>query len=162
DNEPQPRADSEIEILVPTELRRRIALAGREISIGRDPKCAIRLDFPDLSRVHARIYSEGDAWLVEDCGSRNGITVNGETTGRRELSDGDLVKLGHTVLRFNGKRRAVSTSALANVKKLLEVSVAISSSLVLDEVLERIIDSVAAVTAAERTFLMLANPAGEL
>jgi HD-GYP domain-containing protein (c-di-GMP phosphodiesterase class II) len=151
-----------LEILQPAGLQRRIPLDRGEFRIGRDAACALRLDFPDVSRAHARIYQQGKHWLVEDSGSRNGVWVNGERIGRKQLGDGDLVKIGATLIRFNGERRALSSSDMENVEQLLEISRAISSSLVPEEVLERIIDSVAGISGAERAFLMLSSEGGEL
>src|SRR5438093_2515250 len=126
-----------LEILQPAGLQRRIPLGG-EFCIGRDAACTLRLDFPDISRVHARIYQNGQHWLVEDCGSRNGVWVNGERVGRKQLGDGDLVKVGSTLIRFNGERGALTSSDMEKIQKFLEISRAISSSLVPEEVLKRI------------------------
>src|SRR5207249_548184 len=119
-------------------------------------------DFPDVSRMHARIYQQGQHWVVEDCGSRNGVWVNGDRIGRKQLGDGDLVKIGTTLIRFNGERRALSASDMENVEQLLEISRAISTSLGPEGDLERSIDSVAGHSGAERAFLMLFSEGGEL
>ena len=153
-------AQVSLEILQPAGLQRRIPLDRGDFCIGRDAACTLRLDFPDVSRMHARIYEEGRHWLVEDCGSRNGVWVNGVRIGRKQLGDGDLLKVGATVIRFSGERRALSSSDMENVEQLLEISKAISSSLVPEEVLDRIIDSVAGISGAERAFLMLFSEGG--
>ena len=61
-----------------------------------------------VSRKHARIYRQGEQFLVEDLGSVNGTIVNSVTGGSirlnakspRVLSAGDELKLGGTVLQF--------------------------------------------------------------
>lgn len=70
--------------------------------VGRAPACEVCLDYdPYLSSEHARIVREGDGFLVEDLGSRNGTLVNwrrlekGET---RALHMGDLLGVGRSVL----------------------------------------------------------------
>jgi HD-GYP domain-containing protein (c-di-GMP phosphodiesterase class II) len=151
-----------IEILQPAGMQRRIPLDGSEFCIGRDAACTLRLDFPDISRVHARIYHDGQNWLIEDCGSRNGVWINGERVGRRQLEDGDLVKVGSTLIRFNDDRGGLTSSDMEKVQKFLEISRAISSSLIPEEVLKRIMDSVADISGAERAFLMLFSETGEL
>ncbi|MBI5502436.1 MAG: diguanylate cyclase [Deltaproteobacteria bacterium] len=72
-----------------------------EITIGRDPGCDVRLGDDGISRRHVRIVADGPAWAVEDVGSTNGTTVNGERLeGRHALAEGDRVLIGHTVLKF--------------------------------------------------------------
>jgi predicted component of type VI protein secretion system len=56
-----------------------------------------------VSRVHATLECAGGAWLVADDGlSRNGTWVNGERlSGRRRLTDGDVITLGTTTIAFH-------------------------------------------------------------
>jgi putative nucleotidyltransferase with HDIG domain len=158
----EPKIESNLEIVQPPELKRTISLDGKDISIGRDAGCDLHLDFPDISRNHARIFLREGRWLVEDCASKVGVLVNGERIGRRELSDGDLIKIGGIVLRHNGDKNGLSNCDVSHLHNLLEATRTISSSLVPEEVLERITDSVAAITGAERAFLMLVSENGEL
>jgi serine/threonine-protein kinase len=61
-----------------------------------------------VSRKHARIYRQGEQFLIEDLGSVNGTVINSVTGGSirlnakspRVLSAGDELKLGGTVLQF--------------------------------------------------------------
>jgi len=66
-----------------------------ETLVGRGTECGIRLPSTRVSRVHARVWAEGERVLVEDVGSKNGTWVNGE---RREgpalLDEGDEVLFG--------------------------------------------------------------------
>lgn len=139
-----------------------VQLDGKDISIGRDAGCDLRLDLTDISRNHVRIFLREGRWLVEDYGSEQGVLVNGERVGRRELSDGDLIKIGGIVLRYNGDGHGLSKRDVSHLHNLIEATRTISSSMVPEEVLERITDSVAAITGAERAFLMLVHENGEL
>ncbi len=76
------------------------ALAKDIVTIGRDEKCAIRLNVEGVSRNHAQLFVEGGGWLVTDLMSTNGTLVNGEKVEQRALSDGDLLKIGDVVLVF--------------------------------------------------------------
>ncbi len=87
------------------------------VLIGRtDPQTGI---FPEIdltmydpetkvSRRHARIYREGEKYLVEDLGSVNGTVLNSpsgnsqrlNTRTPRVLTTGDELKVGSTILRF--------------------------------------------------------------
>jgi len=57
-----------------------------------------------VSRRHARIWREGDAFLVEDLGSVNGTVINDiirlQPRQPRTLDSGDRIKLGETTLHF--------------------------------------------------------------
>ncbi|MFY9553795.1 MAG: protein kinase [Blastocatellia bacterium] len=61
-----------------------------------------------VSRKHARIYRQGEQFLIEDLGSVNGTIVNSVTGGSirlnakspRVLSPGDELRLGGTTLQF--------------------------------------------------------------
>jgi serine/threonine protein kinase len=57
-----------------------------------------------VSRRHARIWREGEAFMVEDLGSVNGTVVNDlirlEPRQPRALDSGDRIKMGETTLHF--------------------------------------------------------------
>jgi pSer/pThr/pTyr-binding forkhead associated (FHA) protein len=74
-----------------------VALAGGEsfersfdkdsIVIGRSSKCDLFLADSSLSREHARIFQDGEAWFVEDLGARNGTLFGKERiSGPRALA----------------------------------------------------------------------------
>lgn len=67
-------------------------------TVGRAPECAIRLDEPGMSRMHARLLPSDDALLLEDLGSANGVFLNGRRVLRGEARPGDEV--GFDTLRF--------------------------------------------------------------
>jgi two-component system cell cycle response regulator len=70
-------------------------------TLGRGRDCTAYFDDATLSRVHARVWREGKNFIFEDAGSTNGSFVNGRRVGGVELSDGDRVRLGASVvLRF--------------------------------------------------------------
>src|SRR5262249_40296433 len=71
-----------------------------EVLIGRDAAMQVVLGDGKVSRHHATISRDGDAWVVVDAESRHGTYVNGERVSRRPLRDGDQLQIGATVLRF--------------------------------------------------------------
>ena len=74
-----------------------------EVSIGRSPSSTIVLDDTFVSSAHARIFRSDDGWCVEDLGSTNGTTLNGETIrGVARVGSGDRVQVGETVLELRG------------------------------------------------------------
>jgi len=64
------------------------------VTIGRSKQSDIRLQNLVVSRTHARLKADADGVVVEDAGSRNGITVNSRVVSRARLHDGDVVSLG--------------------------------------------------------------------
>jgi len=75
------------------------ALDESPLVLGRDPRNAIVIDHPQVSRRHARITSRGDTWVIEDMESTNGTFVNGtRLVGSHPLVTGDVIGLSETVL----------------------------------------------------------------
>jgi hypothetical protein len=70
--------------------------------VGRSEANDLVIRDPALSRFHAEIRKEGEAWVVADRGSRNGIRLNGQLVrGRSPVGAGDKITLGQTVLLFD-------------------------------------------------------------
>jgi pSer/pThr/pTyr-binding forkhead associated (FHA) protein len=73
---------------------------GRDVSIGRDPDCECALDDATISARHARMAFHHNQWWVEDLGSRNGTSLNGEPlTTPTIVVNGDTIKCGQTSLK---------------------------------------------------------------
>jgi hypothetical protein len=78
----------------------RIVLGEETLTIGRLPSCDIPVPDPNVSRKHAEIRPSGNGYVVVDLGSTNGTPVNGTTVTERKLTDGDVIAVGTTRLRF--------------------------------------------------------------
>jgi pSer/pThr/pTyr-binding forkhead associated (FHA) protein len=71
------------------------------LSIGRSPDADVRIEDRFASSVHARLYSRGATYYVEDMNSTNGTFLNGAVLeGEAELHDLDEIKIGDTEFRF--------------------------------------------------------------
>jgi hypothetical protein len=71
------------------------------LSIGRSPDADVRIEDRFASGIHARVYSRGPTYFVEDMNSTNGTFVNGEQLhGETGLSDLDELRIGDTEFRF--------------------------------------------------------------
>lgn len=69
--------------------------------LGRDDSCDFILKDEYASKIHAKIILQRRSAWLEDLHSTNGTYVNGElVTSKVMLKDGDLVKVGATILRF--------------------------------------------------------------
>jgi pSer/pThr/pTyr-binding forkhead associated (FHA) protein len=74
---------------------------GQELTIGRADKCHVMLDDTYVSQVHARVFTRGESYFIEDLGSTNGTYLNRKRVGgATELQRGDRVKIGKTVLEM--------------------------------------------------------------
>jgi eukaryotic-like serine/threonine-protein kinase len=107
------RATARLVVSGTTELDSTFMLHKDSTLVGRtDPQSNI---FPDvdlsrfdpetkISRRHARVFREGDTFLVEDLGSVNGTVINEAVRlGPRQprpLANGDRLRLGETTLHF--------------------------------------------------------------
>ncbi len=72
------------------------------LTIGRGIESDLRISDPGISRQHARILVNGfgpDAQVtIEDLGSTNGITVNGQKVSSAPLTVGSRIGIGSTIL----------------------------------------------------------------
>jgi predicted component of type VI protein secretion system len=160
--------------------------------VGRSSKADLVLSDRFLSRQHARFFREGDAWVVEDLGSRNTTLLNGRPLATpARLSTGDLVKLSETVISVEGfdatssrpksdsssKTSSSDTIVLRSASELLataeresagrlkmlnEVHRALAASLSLDELLEAVLDRTFVHLGPEEAVIYLRKPHGGL
>lgn len=99
---------------VENELR----LAGRPVRIGRDTRNDIVLDDKSVSRFHAEVRAEGNAYFIVDLKSRNGVWVNGQQAkGKAALAFGAPVTLGAFELALEDD---VSTGEFDELAPVLE------------------------------------------
>jgi len=71
------------------------------LTMGREPGNTIVLDEAGVSRRHAVVERKHDGVVVlRDLGSKNGTYVNKVAVAEKELSDGDIIFLGATTLKF--------------------------------------------------------------
>jgi len=72
------------------------------LTIGRGIEADLRINDPGISRQHARIlvngFGPGALVTIEDLGSTNGITVDGQRVASAPLTVGSRVGIGSTVL----------------------------------------------------------------
>jgi serine/threonine-protein kinase len=108
-----PRSTAKLVVAGTTELDASFLLQRDSNLVGRtDPLSNI---FPEVdlsrfdpqtkvSRRHARIWREGEAFMVEDLGSVNGTVINDiirlEARQPRSLDSGDRIRMGETTLHF--------------------------------------------------------------
>jgi hypothetical protein len=89
--------------------------ASHLITLGRAPDNDVVVPDVSISRFHAFVKDGGGGrWLMQDAGSTNGTTVNGNTVPRQghgpptELKSGDDVRLGQVDLTFLDSEALIS------------------------------------------------------
>ena len=95
-------APGTLKILEPPEQKGTVFPLTEEATIGRAAGCHVRLDDTFASQLHARVFQRDGQYFVEDLGSTNGTTLNGNKVGGpAPLRRGDRLKIGGTVLEVS-------------------------------------------------------------
>ncbi len=82
-----------------------VPLIRDEITIGRKEGNTIRLTERNVSRRHAKLTKASGAIQIEDCGSYNGIRVNGaRIQGKIAVGEGDRIQIGDYLLALRMDR----------------------------------------------------------
>lgn len=67
-------------------------LLGEDNILGKDRSCDIAIDYIYLSKQHGRIFKRDGSFYIEDLGSVNGTSLNGQSLrGQVALKDKDLI-----------------------------------------------------------------------
>ena len=92
------------------------SLSDQELVIGRSSECDLTINDRYMSRRHARLFMDGDAWWIEDLGSRNGTVVNGRpVTERSVVALGDEIVLSGSSLRLEDSENTLIAPAKPDV-----------------------------------------------
>jgi two-component system, cell cycle response regulator len=104
DFEPSQRQAATVVVVQGPDLGRAFPLRRNRVVLGRGEAADVLLHDKEISRAHAAIESirlGGDTlYRVVDLGSTNHIFVNGEQVESHLLADGDKIRLGDVVLKF--------------------------------------------------------------
>ena len=93
-------------------------LTKRPLAGGRDPATEIQVVDPKVSRRHFIIRFQDEGYTVRELRSKNGVFVNEvRINGEQRLRDGDLVKVGDTVLSFYEHDDPERTNALEQYRQ---------------------------------------------
>ena len=66
---------------------------GATIHLGRSRDAGVKVDDDGVSRLHAAIHWRHGEHILVDCGSRNGVVVDGKPVKMHALRDGEVVHL---------------------------------------------------------------------
>jgi ABC transport system ATP-binding/permease protein len=102
--EPAPQPDETDLALAPSVDRRptaRLPLPAKVMRIGRTPDNDLVISDLGVSRQHAELRkSRSGRYQIIDLGSHNGTYVNGARVEQAEVSDEDIISIGHATFRL--------------------------------------------------------------
>ncbi len=96
----RPRADACLVVIYGQSLGKKFVIKPGELLIGRSSQAHLQIDHESVSRRHAKVTTQDDKVEIADMGSTNGTYVNDEPVENRLLHDGDLIKVGRTILKY--------------------------------------------------------------
>src|SRR5579862_4515414 len=176
-------SDPLVLVVVEGSDRRTIVLDHYPFTIGRRTDRDLVMADPRVSREHAQFVRENDGVYIVDQGSRHGTYVNAERINRRKLGRNDRVEFGvqgaaYTLFspdrspssaaqqflsQFSTWKPATGAgSDLEMLNVFLEAARKLNTSGVLDDVLNALLEAALRLTRAERGFVFLRQPDGEL
>ena len=79
---------------------REIALDKEMVTIGRTSQNDVQIESKSASSKHARIVIIGGDCFLEDLGSTNGTSVNGNPIKKHFLQNLDLIEMGNQKFKF--------------------------------------------------------------
>jgi transcriptional regulator with GAF, ATPase, and Fis domain len=88
----------------------------QEIKAGSLPDNTIYLPFKGISRRHFLVKKNGRGWLVEDLGSRNGVTVNGKKITRSRIKPGDEIRAGIIQIKVESSTADMAPLPIAPIR----------------------------------------------
>ncbi len=163
--------------------RRTLTMDRFPYTVGRRSDRDLVMTDPRVSREHAQFTREMDGIYIVDEGSRHGTFVNNERVNRRRLARNDRVEFGLQGAAYTvfSPDRSVSSAAqqflsqfstwkppsgagsdLEMLNVFLEAARKLNTSGVLDDVLQTLLEASLRLTHAERGFVFLRQPDGEL
>ena len=131
-------------------------------SIGSGEENDIVLPDPLLADSHAHVHFDGRDFNVTSIDKHGDLHVNGKKRKKHRLVHQDVMKIGTTEMTFSlydepvsDDEAAKTLEALNSYRKLFEFSEKLLAKYDLSELLDALMDSVVAITNADKGFLIL-------
>lgn len=137
---------------------------GETLEVGRDASCSLVIEDTHVSKRHARLRWTGADWALEDLGSKNGTTLNGQPCTGTPLQDGDWISFGGLMARFEqltaAQAATLESAWVARIQTSAELRRRLRADLEPADLLLRLLESAMELTATERGFVLVAGPEG--
>ena len=103
---------------------KRLVLPAKEMIVGRDEKCDLRIGSDLVSRKHCTLKSTPEGIVVTDLGSQNGTHVNDvPIQAPTVLREGDVLRIGSTLMSVPVSQRTKEPPTL-NPAKVSDAEIA--------------------------------------
>ena len=87
-----------LEIIEGPDKGQSFSLQDGDVFIGRHGQCELVLQDPEVSRRHLKVAPGENDWWLDDLGSTNGSSVNGQRITHQLAVPGDRIQIGQSVL----------------------------------------------------------------
>jgi pSer/pThr/pTyr-binding forkhead associated (FHA) protein len=136
---------------------------GRQTIVGRGPECGVGIADDRVSRRHAALTPGPSGWTLSDLGSKNGTLVDGVPVESGRLFEESWISFGGVVARFRaGVGEGLHEERRRRRTTVLEARRELDPGVGLPALLARVVASTLSLANAERGFLLLSGPSGEL
>ncbi|HSX59392.1 MAG TPA: GAF domain-containing protein [Tahibacter sp.] len=139
---------------------------GTRYSVGRAPGCEVVLDHGSVSRHHAEVSADGEAWRLTDLGSKNGLRVDGRLVSEAVLNSPTWFAIGDVYcwLEPLSAETARDAAAFAEVRRSTSraLSQQLQPALGVDALLRQTLDAVLELSQLERGFVLYGSTAETL
>ena len=95
-----PKASAVLIVEEGVDVGKEFTLDSYRVCLGRRDTCDIVLSDSSISRRHAQFEKNSGRFWITDLNSTNGTSVNGLPIEKTELTSGDVITVGNTVLIF--------------------------------------------------------------
>jgi hypothetical protein len=140
----------------------RVIEEGTTYRVGRASMCELRIEHASVSRFHAELEWRGEAWLLSDTGSKNGLRVNGHMVRSAELAASTWFSIGDVQCSFERIDDAAAAAHRSVGLSRREVSRALSAQLQqpgvgMSTLIPQMLDMVLQLTGLDRGFVLYAD-----
>ncbi len=147
-----------------------ISLQKDTYTLGRGTENDITFETPKVSRLHAVLVKEGEAYHVIDKDSTNHVFVNGEHVERKELASENIIHLSDEVILLylseetvadllNHMWNAINKKDFLRLKEVTDQIISLDS---LEHILHIVLQEVVKLVNAERGFIALTDAKGAI
>lgn len=87
----------------------RLTVCALPAVLGRDERADVQLTDPWVSHIHCEIEQIGDALVIRDLDSKNGVFLHGHRIRESQILSGDRLTVGrtHVTVNFGGKPQTI-------------------------------------------------------
>jgi FHA domain-containing protein/GAF domain-containing protein len=139
---------------------------GKNHFVGRDPSSDLLLDDPRVSARHALLQWTGNDWILVDLRSKNGTFVNGAPITELPLQNHDWISFGGLAARIErvseNEIEALLSERARRLQRFVEARHDLEEGLAPRILLQRLLESALDLVDADRGFVFLVQPTGEI